>query len=58
MYFGEVIGTTLFIQQFVDMNAHEWVKYIRTFNAIVRSRPNAAYATFTHGLSTKWIYLL
>ena len=46
-YFGGVIDTTHFIQQFADKKVQEWLDEIRTLNEVARPQPHAAYAALT-----------
>ena len=52
---GGAIGTTSFLRQYVERKVKSWVNEVSKFAEI---QPHAAYAAFTHGLSSKWNYLL
>ena len=52
-YLGGVIGGTPFLKQFVGRKVQEWANELSTF---AKTQPHAAYAAFTHGLSSKWTY--
>ena len=34
----------------------QWVKKLKTLSTIATTQPHAAYAAFSHGLSSKWLY--
>ena len=57
-YLGGAIGSTSFIEQFVGRKVQEWVDEIQTLSNIAKTQPHAAYAAFTHGLCSKWNYVL
>ena len=56
-YLG-AIGSTSFIQLFVENKIKGWIDEIKTLSNIAKSKPHAAYAAFTHGLYFKWNYVL
>ncbi|MDA8002156.1 MAG: reverse transcriptase domain-containing protein, partial [Alphaproteobacteria bacterium] len=57
-YLGGAIGTTPFLIDFVEKKVEEWTEEVLTLSVFARTQPHAAYAAFTHGLSSKWNYLL
>ena len=57
-YLGGAIGTTSFQNQLIDRKVREWAEEIRTLSEIARTEPHAAFAAFTHGLSSRWNYFL
>ena len=57
-YLGGAIGTASFQNQLIDRKVREWAEEIRTLSEIARTEPHAAFAAFTHGLSSRWNYFL
>ena len=57
-YLGGAIGTCTFIHQFIERRVEQWVKELENLCKIAETQPHAAYAAFTHGLSSRWNYLL
>ena len=57
-YLGGAIGTCAFIRQFIERRVEQWVKELENLCKIAETQPHAAYAAFTHGLSSRWNYLL
>ena len=57
-YLGGAIGSTSFIREFVGRKVQDWVDEIKTLSNIAKTQPHAAYAAFTHGLLSKWNYVL
>ena len=57
-YLGSAIGTAPFLTDFVKKKVEEWTEEMKTLSEYARTQPHAAYAAFTHGLSSKWNYLL
>ena len=57
-YLGGAMGTTSFLQQYVERKVKGWVKEIEQLSKFARTQPHAAHAAYTHGLSSRWNYLL
>ena len=57
-YLGGAIGITSFRNQLIDQKVREWVEEIKTLSEIAKTEPHAAFAAFTHGLSSRWNYFL
>ena len=57
-YLGGALGSTSFLQQFISKRVQEWVEEVKILSEFAITQPHAAYAAFTHGLSSKWNYLL
>ena len=57
-YLGGVVGTSSFVRQYVERRVVNWTNEAERFSKIAETQPHAAYAAFTHGLSSKWNYLL
>ena len=56
-YLGAALGTSAYIDQFVAKKVAQWSDEVSLLTAIATTQPHAAYAAFTHGLSSKWSYL-
>ena len=57
-HLGAPIGSPDFRKQFVDQKVQEWCNEVRVLSLIAHSKPHAAYAAFTHGMISKWTFLL
>ena len=57
-HLGAPIGSLDFRKQFVDQKVQEWCNEVRVLSSIAHSKPQAAYAAFTHGMISKWTFLL
>ena len=57
-YLGGAIGITSFSNQRIDQKVREWVEEIKTLSEIAKTEPLAAFAAFTHRLSSRWNYFL
>ena len=57
-YLGGAMGSSSFIRQYVQRKMESWVKEVEKLSKFAETQPHAAYAAFTHGLSSKWNYLL
>ena len=55
LYLGAAIGIEI---SHVKDRVAKWTKELDSLAAITLSQPHAAHAAFTHGLSSKWFYLL
>ena len=55
---GGAIGTSSFLHQYVKTKVERWVNEIEKLSKFAKTQPHAAYAAFTHGLVSKWNYLL
>ena len=56
-YLGAAIGSESCIQSFVADKVKGWSEEITVLARFVESQPHAAYCTFTHGLSSCWIFV-
>ena len=56
-YLGTAIGTQEFINLHVQGKIHQWTREIECLATNALTQPHAAYAAFTHGLTSKWTYL-
>ena len=57
-YLGDAMGTATFVEQFVRRKVEGWVKEVERLSTLAMTQPHAAYAAFTHGLVSRWNYLL
>ena len=57
-YLGGAMGTPSFVQTFVQRKVEGWVKEVLKLSKFAETQPHSAYAAFTHGLMSKWNYLL
>ena len=57
-YLGSAIGSADFSEAFVKVKIEGWTYEIEQLSEISKTHPHAAYATYTHGLSHKWKFLL
>ena len=56
-YLGAAIGTEEFVPSHVKGRVTEWTKELENLVTIALTQPHAAHAAFTHGLSSKWLFL-
>ena len=53
-HLGAAIGNIDFIEQYVKQKVKMWTQGLHQLAEIATSQPHAAYASFTHGLSSGW----
>ena len=53
-HLGAALGANTFTEEYVSSKVREWVKEITHLSAVAITQPHAAYAAFTHGLSSHW----
>ena len=56
-HLGGAIGTPTFVESYVRQKVSGWEKEIESLSSIATTQPHAAYAAFTHGISSRWTYL-
>ena len=56
-YLGAPLGTDEYTEAFVTSKVQHWASELDILISIARSQPHAAYAAYTHGISSKWLYL-
>jgi len=56
-YLGAAIGTTAYIEDSVSKKVQVWSEEVKQLSKIAESQPHAAYCAFTHGLSSRWLYI-
>lgn len=52
------MGTATSVERFVQRKVEGWVKEVERLSSFAMTQPHAAYAAFTHGLVSRWNYLL
>ena len=57
-YLGGAVGSFSFVRQLVERKVECWMNELENLSKYVETQPHAAFAAFTHGLSSKWTYLL
>ena len=53
-HLGAALGANTFTEEYVSSKVREWVKEIMHLSVVATTQPHAAYAAFTHGLSSHW----
>ena len=56
-YLGSAIGKPTFIESYVKTKVTSWVEELERLSSIAITQPHAAFAAFTHGLTSRWTYL-
>ena len=56
-YLRSSLGTETFTEEYVRQKVIIWVNELKHLSSIAISQPQAAYAAFTHGLTSRWTYL-
>ena len=57
-HLGAALRTESFSESYVKGKVQEWVEEVTRLSKIATSQLHAAYAALTHGLLSKWTYLL
>ena len=57
-HLGAAIGSRSFAEEYVGRKVEEWTEEIKRLAKVAVSQPHAAYAAFTHGMSSRWTYLM
>ena len=57
-HLGAAIGSRTFTEEYICSKVQTWSDEIKRLAKVATSQPHAAYAAFTHGLSSRWSYLL
>ncbi len=55
-YLGGAIGSAQFVESILSKKVMKWTDEIRKLAEIASTEPHAAFAAFTHGISTGWQY--
>ncbi len=56
-YLGVPLGTEDYIQSHLRIKVDQWAEEMDHLATIAHTQPHAAYAAFTHGMASKWLYL-
>ena len=57
-HLGAALGTTSsFSELYVNCKVERWSEELLLLSSIAQTHPQAAYAAFTHGMASKWVYL-
>ena len=56
-HLGAALGAKSFTEEYVSRKVGEWVNEIKSLSTMAHTQPHAAYAAFTHGLSSHWTYI-
>ena len=56
-YLGSAIGTQALIESYVQQRVTTCVEELKQLSSIAITRAHAAFAAFTHGLTSRWMYL-
>ena len=56
-HLGATIGTHDFVERYIQQKVSAWIHEVDRLSSIAITQPHAAYAAFSHGLSSKWTYL-
>ena len=57
-HLGAALRTRSFDETYVRNKVQEWVGEVARLSSIASSQPQAAYAALTHGLYSKWTFLM
>ena len=55
---GSVVGSQKFVEQYVSGLVEEWLAELQTLSDIAKTEPQAALSCLTHGLQSKYTFLL
>ena len=56
-HLGAALGTLTSVQHYVKRKVEGWAQELNQLASIAANNPHAAYAAFTHGLSSRWTFL-
>ena len=56
-HLGAALGSRTFTEEYVTNKVQVWTQEITRLAEIATTQPHAAYAAFTHGLSSRWSYI-
>ena len=56
-YLGSAIGKQTFIESYVQRKVTTWIDELERLSSIAITQPHAAFAAFTHGLTSRRTYL-
>ena len=52
------LGSRTFVEEFVSKKVATWITDVKQLAKIAHTQPQAAYAAYIHGLSSRWLFLL
>ena len=56
-HLGAAIGTPSYVHQYVSDKVQQWATELEKLADIAKTQPHAAYAAFTHSLSSRWSFI-
>ena len=56
-HLGAALSTPAYVDEFVKDKVDNWCAELDTLSFIAKTQPHAAYASYTHGMTSKWTYL-
>ena len=56
-HLGAALGMRAFVEEFVQQKVMGWTQEVERLSSVAIAHPHAAYAAFTHGLSSRWTYI-
>ena len=57
-YLGTALGESQFIQSFFRRKVDDWIAELTSLAGFAETEPHAAHAALTHGLKSRWTYIL
>ena len=57
-HLGGALGTPDFTKSYVLQKVDLWLQELNNLVACALTQPHAAYAAFTHGMTSKWLYVM
>lgn len=55
---GAALGSRSFVESYVQYKVSQWIDTVKKLSSITHTQPHAAYSAFTHGLVSKWSYIM
>ena len=57
-YLGGSVGNRQFVRDYITSHMQEWITNVKALSEIALCHPQAALTVVTHGLVSKWTYLM
>jgi hypothetical protein len=57
-HLGSALGKSAFVQDFLKAKVDKWSKELELLTTIAKTEPHTAYSALTHGLMSKWTYIM
>ena len=57
-HLGAALGSTSFVESYVQCKVSQWIDTAKALTRIALTQSHSAYSAFTHGLASKWNYLM